>query len=585
MTTTKPILGLKKILLCLCWLAFGVAQADPPEAFINVMAPLFVGVPSNTAYLDDLNHDRPTMFEADWMHFREELFKARAAGVSGVSVDVWWGLVQKRGPNAYDWGYYRRLFGEVRKVNEEIKRTEGPNAKTLSIKVIMSTHRCGTNIGDNVFIGLPEWIWAAIDPTRPKSPEFKSESGKGSEEYISFWATEKALPYYASFWSAFLGEFRDIADSFNAISISLGPSGELHYPAYHVHDGPFDEAHWPRRGFFQGSGAKADYIQYLKVLYPTLPELNKAFGSDYPRYEEVYFPGEISASTKPYYLEYLRKRYHQSIQELNRHLGTSFKDFEEVDSPYLVTQFFSEKLRSPWLRSPEGVALFDWYSGSLQKHFKLMLATAADLVWRDKDFGKTPVSFKIPGIHWERDHLAELMNGLISVRSLMADEAKKTLVPNDGGYGPLFQTIASVQKAFEGHHFDIYTTAGAFPDGLISGEFSRGKSIVSAQAALAKKLGLTLKLENAMAEDLHSDERMKTLTENLELAGMTGVTLLRLSDFLLSRLAQKTCQDWLKRKDTLSNPPLSSSQSSSPPSSPSPSSPKPERGPRPVPAL
>lgn len=37
----------------------------------------------------------------------------RAAGVEGVMVDVWWGIVEHAGPQVYDFSAYRRLFEQV----------------------------------------------------------------------------------------------------------------------------------------------------------------------------------------------------------------------------------------------------------------------------------------------------------------------------------------------------------------------------------------------------------------------------------------------------------------------------------------
>jgi hypothetical protein len=33
--------------------------------------------------------------------------------VTGVSIDVWWGIVEGDGPKQYDWGAYRALINKV----------------------------------------------------------------------------------------------------------------------------------------------------------------------------------------------------------------------------------------------------------------------------------------------------------------------------------------------------------------------------------------------------------------------------------------------------------------------------------------
>lgn len=78
----------------------------------------------------------------------EKQFKElREAGVDGIMVDVWWGIVEANGPRLYDWFAYRSLFQLVQKTG-------------LKIQAIMSFHQCGGNIGDDVFIPLPNWILA-----------------------------------------------------------------------------------------------------------------------------------------------------------------------------------------------------------------------------------------------------------------------------------------------------------------------------------------------------------------------------------------------------------------------------------------
>lgn len=69
----------------------------------------------------------------------------RAAGVDGVMVDVWWGIVESTGPREYDWSAYRSLFQLLQKYR-------------LRVQAIMSFHQCGGNIGDAVNISLPRWI-------------------------------------------------------------------------------------------------------------------------------------------------------------------------------------------------------------------------------------------------------------------------------------------------------------------------------------------------------------------------------------------------------------------------------------------
>lgn len=40
------------------------------------------------------------------------LHTLQQAGVEGVMVDVWWGIVERAGPKIYDFSPYRRLFNK-----------------------------------------------------------------------------------------------------------------------------------------------------------------------------------------------------------------------------------------------------------------------------------------------------------------------------------------------------------------------------------------------------------------------------------------------------------------------------------------
>lgn len=71
----------------------------------------------------------------------KQLKQLREAEVDGVMVDVWWGIVEAKGPKLYDWGAYKSLF-------ELVKRCG------LKLQAIMSFHRCGGNVGDSVTIYL-----------------------------------------------------------------------------------------------------------------------------------------------------------------------------------------------------------------------------------------------------------------------------------------------------------------------------------------------------------------------------------------------------------------------------------------------
>lgn len=84
---------------------------------------------------------------------RAQLKRLVEAGVDGVMVDVWWGLVEGKGPRAYDWSAYKQVFEMVQEVG-------------LKLQTIMSFHQCGGNVNDAVNIPIPQWVQdvGACDP-------------------------------------------------------------------------------------------------------------------------------------------------------------------------------------------------------------------------------------------------------------------------------------------------------------------------------------------------------------------------------------------------------------------------------------
>lgn len=61
----------------------------------------------------------------------------KSAGVEGIMMDVWWGLVERDAPGAYNWGGYAELL--------EMAKQQG-----LKVQAVMSFHQCGGNVGDSV---------------------------------------------------------------------------------------------------------------------------------------------------------------------------------------------------------------------------------------------------------------------------------------------------------------------------------------------------------------------------------------------------------------------------------------------------
>lgn len=109
-----------------------------------------------------------------------QLKELKAAGVDGVMVDIWWGIIESKGPRQYDWSAYRSLF-------ELIQQYE------LKLQAIMSFHQCGGNVGDVVNIPIPKWV-LEIGETNPDI-FYTNRSGNRNKEYLTIGVDHKPLFY------------------------------------------------------------------------------------------------------------------------------------------------------------------------------------------------------------------------------------------------------------------------------------------------------------------------------------------------------------------------------------------------------
>ncbi|KAL5572842.1 hypothetical protein UlMin_022439 [Ulmus minor] len=177
----------------------------------------------------------------------KQLRVLKSINVDGVAVDCWWGIVEAHVPQEYNWNGYKRLFQMIR----ELK---------LKLKVVMSFHECGGNVGDDVCIPLPHWI-AEIGRSTPDI-FFTDREGRRNPECLS-WGIDKervlrgrtAIEVYFDYMRSFRIEFNEFFedDSISMIQVGLGPCGDLRYPSFPVKHG------WR----YPGIGEFQCYDQYL----------------------------------------------------------------------------------------------------------------------------------------------------------------------------------------------------------------------------------------------------------------------------------------------------------------------------------
>eukprot|EP00238_Polyblepharides_amylifera_P005911 CAMPEP_0196593070 /NCGR_PEP_ID=MMETSP1081-20130531/74590_1 /TAXON_ID=36882 /ORGANISM="Pyramimonas amylifera, Strain CCMP720" /LENGTH=557 /DNA_ID=CAMNT_0041916941 /DNA_START=542 /DNA_END=2216 /DNA_ORIENTATION=+ len=319
--------------------------------------PIFVMLPLNTVTIDGDLQDTDRLMGA-----LEELSKI---GVEGVMVDVWWGIVEKDGPQEYNWSGYQHLL--------ELVKSYG-----LKLQAVMSFHACGANVGDVVDIPLPNWVVdAAMDDPHIL---YTDKHGFHNPECISLWADNillscgrTPLECYSDFMLSFreamgrdIGEHGTISD----ICIGCGPCGELRYPAYPENKRRGEGSQWR----FPGVG---EFQCYDRHALANLQDAAVKYGKE----------------------EWGRGGPHDS---------GGYNDWPES------TAFFRSNYGS-W-ESEYGHFFLNWYAQNLCDHGDRMLDAGRQV------YGGMGIqlSLKLAGVHWwynSKSHAAELTAGYYNVRS------------------------------------------------------------------------------------------------------------------------------------------------------------------------
>ncbi|KAJ4728287.1 Beta-amylase [Melia azedarach] len=272
----------------------------------------------------------------------------KSINVDGVMVDCWWGIVEAHTPQVYNWSGYKRLFQIVR----ELK---------LKLQVVMSFHECGGNVGDDVYIPLPQWV-IEIGQSNPDI-YFTDREGRRNTECLT-WGIDKervlrcrtAVEVYFDYMRSFRVEFDEFFEDgiITEIEVGLGPCGELRYPSYPAKHG----WRYPGIGEFQC---------YDKYLMKSLSKAAEARG----------------------HLFWARDPENAGSYNSTPHETGFFRDGGDYDSYY-------------------GRFFLNWYSQVLVDHGDHVLALA------NLAFEGTCIAAKVSGIHWwykTASHAAELTSG------------------------------------------------------------------------------------------------------------------------------------------------------------------------------
>lgn len=412
----------------------------------NVMAPLVVN---------------------NWGEFENHLSIAKSIGVTGVSVDVWWGQVEGAGDQQFDWSYYDTIFSKIENAG-------------LKIIPIMSFHQCGGNVGDTCDIPIPGWIWNHYQGQGVSASDmkYKSEFGNEASETVSLWQDDLVLSEYREFMEAFEAHFASKAGSMDELNISMGSAGELRYPSYNSHDNGLTG--YPTRGGFQAYSepAKTDFRDWAVNKYGSLNGVSSAWGINLSNVNSINPPSN----------------------------GGSFIN----NGDHFNTQYGRDFIR--------------WYHDALMEHGYRMMDNA--LLAFDGAFADVELGFKIPGIHWKMaasdntKRSAEIAAGLIP----------SDIDLNSASTGFGYQDIVGVAAAYndEPRGVVLHFTALEMNDDPGNGE-SLAQSLVFWVANEAAAQGVVIKGENALAGGVTWEGGWDNIENAFNYASYSGMTVLRVN--------------------------------------------------------
>lgn len=164
--------------------------------------PVYVMLPLDTVWLADREGQKVSVIKRE-QALNVGLQMLKKAGVEGIMIDVWWGIVEHVGPKQYDFSAYQRLFATAAQAG-------------LKIQAVMSFHAAGGNVGDTCRISLPKWV-SEIGASNPDI-YYTDKQGYHNKECLSLGCDQEPLFWgrtpvdiYRDFISAFADTFDDLA--------------------------------------------------------------------------------------------------------------------------------------------------------------------------------------------------------------------------------------------------------------------------------------------------------------------------------------------------------------------------------------
>ncbi|KAD1859329.1 hypothetical protein R6Q59_009601 [Mikania micrantha] len=213
------------------------------ESSKHKRVPIYVMMPIDSFGIDASGAPRIRKIKA----LTVSLKALKLAGVHGIAVEVWWGVVERFFPHAYNWSLYEQLFKLVSEMG-------------LKLQVALSFHS-NVHLSSRVQgVSLPQWITEIGQHN--KDIYYRDQNGFPNADYLTLgvdniplFSGRTALQCYEDFIHSFATKFDSLmGTTIEEVCVGLGPSGELRYPAHPLQDG---------RWQFPGIGAFQCYDKYM----------------------------------------------------------------------------------------------------------------------------------------------------------------------------------------------------------------------------------------------------------------------------------------------------------------------------------
>ncbi|KAJ9568047.1 hypothetical protein OSB04_004013 [Centaurea solstitialis] len=311
----------------------------------------------------------------------------KLAGVHGIAVEVWWGIVERFFPHAYNWSLYEELFKLVSEMG-------------LKLQVALSFHS-NVHLSSRVQgVSLPQWITEI--GRHNKDIYFQDQNGFPNADYLTLGVDNIPLFHGRTAIQCYEDFIRSFANKFDSL---MEP-----YPAH-----PFQDGRWQ----FPGIGA---FQCYDKYMYGSLKS-NEPTNFMHTLFGDCMMGAAFSFSSASIPIHTFIRLCTCRMEDLRAVAWQEGKPDWASKGPPDAGDYNSFPTDVPFFEEGEGSFLSDhgqffleWYSDRLLRHADSILGVATKLLrkYQENEQNSIRIVAKIGLLYWwyqTVSHPAELTAG------------------------------------------------------------------------------------------------------------------------------------------------------------------------------